>query len=93
MAYHKFSHSNQDTNNTIESYHGYIKKRYIYEESNAHNRQINWIIYVLLTKVELYYIHTQRLKEVEVIRPKKFEKQLILSRYRVTQIPNEDCMY
>ena len=92
-AYRKFPHSNQDTNNTIESYHGFIKRRYIYEENNAHNRRVDWLIYVLLTKVELHYIYNQRLKEVEVTRPKKSKKQLILSRYRVTQIPNEDCMY
>ena len=92
-AYRKFPHSNQDTNNAIESYHGFIKRRYIYEENNAHNRRVDWLIYVLLMKVELHYIHNQRLKEVEVTRPKKSKKQLILSRYRATQIPDEDCMH
>ena len=58
-AYRKFPHSNQDTNNAIESYHGFIKRRYIYEENNAHNRRVDWLIYVLLMKVELHYIHNQ----------------------------------
>ena len=53
---------------------------------------MDWLIYVLLTKVELYYIHNQRLKEVGVIRPRKSEKQLILSRSRANEILDEDCV-
>ena len=69
-AYRKFPHSNQDTNNAIESYHMYLKRRYLCEENNACHRWMDWLIYVL-TKVELYYIHNQRLKEAGVIRPRK----------------------
>ena len=91
-AYRKFPHSNQDTNNAIESYHGYIKQKYLEEKNNACHRRVDWLIYILLTKVVLYYIHMQRLKEVGFIRPRKIEEQLNASKCRANQIPNEDCV-
>ena len=63
-AYRNFPHSNQDTNNAIESYHGYIKQRYLCEKNDACHRRFDWLVYVLLTMVELYYTHIQGLKEV-----------------------------
>jgi hypothetical protein len=87
-AYRKFPHSNQDTNNAIESYHKYLKYRYLYEENNACHTRVDYLIYVLLTRVELYYIHNQRLKEAGIVRPTKCEKQETLSKDRVTQIPD-----
>ena len=61
-AYISFPHSNQDTNNTIESYHGYIKQMYLCEKNNACHRRVDWLVYVLLTMVELYYIPYERFK-------------------------------
>lgn len=91
-AYRNFPHSNQDTNNAIESYHGYIKKRYLNEKNNANHRRVDWLIHVLLTNVQLYYIHMQRLKEAGVIRPRKSLEQLNASKCRANQIPDEDCV-
>ena len=87
-----FPHSNQDTNNAIESYHGYIEQRYLCEKNNACHRRVDWMFYVLLTMVELYCIHMQGLKEVGFMRPRKCEKQLNASKCRANQIPNEDCV-
>jgi hypothetical protein len=92
-AYRKFPHSNQDTNNAIESYHKYLKYRYLYEENNACHKWVDYLIFVLLTRVELYYIHNQRLKEAGIIRPTKCEKQETLSKDRAIQIPDEDCVH
>ena len=90
-AYRNFPHSNQDINNAIESYHGYLKQRYLKEINNACHRRVDWLIYTL-TKVELYYNHMQHLKEVGFIRPLKVEEQLIASKRRAKQIPSEDCV-
>ena len=91
-AYRNFPHSNQDTNNAIESYHGYIKQRYLSEKNNACHRRVDWLMYVLLTMVEQYYIHMQHLKEAGSVRPRKSEKQLNASKCKANQIPNEDCV-
>jgi len=85
-SYRKFPHSNQDTNNSIESYHMHLKYRYLYEANNACHKRVDWLIFVLLKKVELYYIHNQRLKEGGVIRPTKCKKQETLSKSRENQI-------
>ena len=89
--YRNFPHPNKDTNNAIESYHGYLKQRYLKEINNACHRRVDWLIYTL-TKVELYYNHMQRLKEAGFIRPRKVEEQLNASKCRSKQIPNEDCV-
>ena len=73
--YWKFPHSNQDTNNAIESYDMHLKYRYLYEANNAYHKCVDWLIFVLLKKIELYYIHNQHLKETGVIRPTKCKKQ------------------
>ena len=65
--YRKFPHSNQDTNNVIESYHRYLKYRYLDEKNNACHRRVDWLIHVLLENVEPYYIPMQHLKEVGFI--------------------------
>jgi len=91
-AYRNFPHSIQDTNNAIESYHRHIKERYLSEKNNACHRRVDWLIYVLLTKVVLYYNHMQRLKEVGFVRPIKIEEQLNSSKCRASQIQNEDCV-
>lgn len=70
-AYRNFPHSNQDTNNAIESYHRYIKERYLCEKNNACHKRVDWLIYVLLTKVVLFYNHMHHLKEAGFVRPRK----------------------
>jgi len=91
-AYRNFPHSNQDTNNAIESYHRYIKERYLCEKNNACHRRVDWLIYVLLTKVVLFYNHMHRLKEAGFVRPRKIQEQLNSSKCRAKKIPNEDCV-
>lgn len=91
-AYRKFPHSNQDTNNSFESYHMHLKYRYLYEENNSCHKRVDWLIFVLLKKVELYYIHNQCLKE-GVIRPTMCKKQETLSKSRANQIWDEDCLH
>jgi len=66
-AYRNFPHSNQNTNNAIESYHQYIKQRYLSEKNNACHRWVDWLIYVSLSKVVLYYNHMQSLKEASFV--------------------------
>ena len=89
-VYRKFPNSNQDTNNAIESYHGYLKQRYLKEINNACHINVDWLIYTLM--VELYYNHMQHLKEAGFIRPLKVEEQLTASKHRAKQIPDEDCV-
>ena len=50
-------------------------------------------MFILLKKVELYYIHNQRLKETGIIKPTKCEKQETHSKAREIQIPDEDCLH
>jgi hypothetical protein len=92
-TYRKFTHSNQDTNNAIESYHMYLKYRYLYEDNNSCHKRVELLLFILLTKVEVYYIHNQRLKEAGIIKPIKCEKQETLSKDRPIQIPDEDCLH
>ena len=49
--------------------------------------------FVLLTMVELYYIHMQGLKEAGFVQSTKYEKQLNASKCSANQIPNEDCVF
>ena len=66
--------------------------RYLREKNNACHRRVDWLIYMLLTKVVLYYNHMQRLKEAGFVRPRKIEEQLNSSKCRASQIQNEDCV-
>ena len=91
-AYRKFPHSNQDTNNVIESYHRYLKYRYLDEKNNACHRRVDWLIHVLLENVEPYYIHMQRLKESGFIRPRKSVEQLARCQCKAYEIPDEECV-
>ena len=91
-AYRKFPHSNQDTNNAIESCHRYLKQRYIDEKNNAFHRRVDWCIHVLLESVEPYYIHMQHLKQVGILRPRKSREQLARSKRRANEILDEECV-
>eukprot|EP01018_Ginkgo_biloba_P033865 Gb_14367 [translate_table: standard] len=54
-AYRTTRHANQETNNAIESYHGYIKHTYLCHQKNMSNRWLDWLLWMLLTKIEDHY--------------------------------------
>ena len=91
-TYRKFSHSNQDKNNVIESYHRYLKQRYFREKNNASHKRVDWLLHLLLKKVELYYIHMRSLKNVGFVRGKKTKHQLNVSACKAKNIPDEECV-
>ena len=50
-----FPHANQETNASIESYHFHIKSHYLSDCSKKCTRRMDWLIYILLPRIELFY--------------------------------------
>ncbi|GLJ55025.1 hypothetical protein SUGI_1181210 [Cryptomeria japonica] len=50
-----FSHANQETNGSLESYHFQIKSCHLNDCSKKCTRRMDWLIHTLLQKVEPFY--------------------------------------
>eukprot|EP01018_Ginkgo_biloba_P013838 Gb_04941 [translate_table: standard] len=62
-GYRDFPRANQETNSAIESYHGFLKIKYLCDRRRKSNRCMDWLIYTLLKRVKLYYWNTQSIKD------------------------------
>jgi len=62
--FQNFPYANQETNATIESYHGLLKIRFLSDKMKKSGRRLDWLIYTLLKHVESYYRNKDLLKSV-----------------------------
>eukprot|EP01018_Ginkgo_biloba_P036554 Gb_34675 [translate_table: standard] len=89
-AYRDFSHANQETNSTIVSYHGFLKTKHLCHHRRKSNHRMDWLIYTLLKRVELYYWNTQNIKDVGFSTNFKLEEMKETSWSRAYNIPDSD---
>ena len=71
-----FSNTNEETNNDVESYHYYLRTKFLSDRRNKCSRMMDWLIYVLLTNVEPCYHFKEILKKEGFLNNYKKEKQL-----------------
>eukprot|EP01018_Ginkgo_biloba_P027616 Gb_01219 [translate_table: standard] len=86
-AYKDFPYTNQETNSGIEPYHGFLKIKYLCDHRRKSNRRIDWLIYTLLKRVDLYYWNTQNIKDVGFSTNFKLEEMKQTSWSRAHNIP------
>eukprot|EP01018_Ginkgo_biloba_P022089 Gb_14053 [translate_table: standard] len=89
-AYRDFPHANQETNSAIESYH-FFKIKYLCDRRRKSNSRMDWLIYTLLKRVELYYWNTQNIKDAGFSTNLKLEEMKETSWSRDYNIPDTDC--
>lgn len=56
-------HANQETNGSIECYHGILKTRFLSGRRTIHGRRIDWLIQKLLCSCHSYYWYQNMLKD------------------------------
>ena len=71
-----FPHANQETNNAIESYHCYLKTKFLSDRRKKCSHRMDWLIYVLLINVEPFYRFKEILKREGYLNNYKKEKLL-----------------
>ena len=54
-CYINFCHANQETNCSIESYHCFLKRKYLCDHRKESLQRMDWLIFTLLKRVELCY--------------------------------------
>ena len=86
-----FPHANQETNNSVESYHCFLKSKFLYDRRKKCARRMDWLLYQLLKNVEPYYRFRDILKEAGYLNNYKKEKVFESSMEKAKQIPDSDC--
>eukprot|EP01018_Ginkgo_biloba_P029619 Gb_01440 [translate_table: standard] len=89
LIYVDFPHANQETNSAIESYHGFLKT--LCNRRRKSSRCMDWLVYTLLKKVELYYWNNQNIKDAGFSTNFKLEELKETSWSRACNIPDSDC--
>jgi hypothetical protein len=86
-------HANQDTNGSIEAYHGLIKRRYLGAFKRLSGRRIDWLVHTLTGSVTNYYWYMQMMKNAGFIKNCKIEELIESSFEKARQIPDEYVIY
>eukprot|EP01018_Ginkgo_biloba_P017358 Gb_18112 [translate_table: standard] len=90
-SYRDFPHANQETNSTIESYHGFLKTKYLCDHRRKTNHRMDWLIYTILKRVKLYCWNTQNIKDSFFSINFKLEELKETSWSRAYNILDSDC--
>ena len=90
-GFRDFQHANQETNNFVDSYHCYLKTKFLSDRRKKCARRMDWLLYVLLTNVEPVYRFKGILKGEGYLNNYRKEKQLESSMEREKRIPDSDC--
>ena len=56
------------------------------------NRRLDWLLWMLLTKIEVHYWHNQNLKEEDFLRNVNVERITSTSWARALKILDDDCL-
>ena len=86
-----FPHANQETNNVVESYHCYLKTKFLSDRRKKCARRMDWLLYILLTNVEPYYRFKEILTAEGYLNNYRKEMQLESSMEKARRIPDSDC--
>jgi hypothetical protein len=86
-------HSNQDTQASIESYHGALKRWFSLETKGLRGRRIDWLMWRLMTIVARYYMHTAEMKKREFIKNTVMERIVKTSIEKATLIPHTNVTH
>jgi hypothetical protein len=70
----KSAHSNQDTYVNIESYHGALKRWFVFDTKGLREHRIDWLVWRLTTTIACHYMHTLEMEK------KRFHKKTKLWR-------------
>ncbi|GLJ47194.1 hypothetical protein SUGI_0996270 [Cryptomeria japonica] len=89
--FRSFPHANQETNASIESYHFHIKSHHLSDRAKKCTRRMDWLIYVLLHRVEPFYKNKRYLQLSGFLTNFKKERYYITALERLKKIPNADC--
>ncbi|MCO5601561.1 hypothetical protein L7F22_055684 [Adiantum nelumboides] len=82
--------ANQDTNGSIESYHGLLKSRFLSGRRTIHGRRIDWLIKGLVSTCHSYYWYQDALKEAGFKRNFKVMDVIKNSLARALEILDEN---
>jgi hypothetical protein len=80
-------HSNQDTQMSIESYHGVLKCWLVLDTKGFRRRRINWLVWRLTTTIACHYMHILETKKKGFIKNKVMEAIIIRSVKKASLIP------
>ncbi len=86
-------HSNQDTQTSIEFYHGALKCWFSLETKGFRGQQIDWLLWRLTTTVARHYMHTVEMKKRGFIRNKVTECIVKTSVDKATLIPHTNVTH
>jgi hypothetical protein len=66
----KVPHSNQNTQASIESYHGALKRWFALDTKGFRGHRIDWLVWRLTTTIARHYMHTLEMKKKGFIKNK-----------------------
>jgi hypothetical protein len=72
----RLPNSNQDTQASIESYHGALKRWFALDTKCLKGHKIDWLVWRLTTTIACHYMHTLEMKKMGFIE-KKVMKAII----------------
>jgi hypothetical protein len=82
----KVRHSNQDTQASIESYHGALKRWLALDIKCFRRRRIDWLVWRLTITIAHHYMHTLKMKKKGFIKNKVMEAIITRSVEKVALI-------
>ncbi len=86
-------HSNQDTQTSIESYHGALKRWFSLETKGLRGQRIDWLIWRFTTIIIRRYMHTVEMKKCGFIKNKVVECIVKTSVEKSTLIPHTNVTH
>ncbi len=80
-------HSNQDTQMSIELYHGVLKCWLALDTNGLRGHKIDWLVWQLTITIARHYMHTLEMKKKGFINNKVMEAIITRSVEKVALIP------
>ncbi|MCO5594264.1 hypothetical protein L7F22_048291 [Adiantum nelumboides] len=81
--------ANQDTNGSIEAYHGILKSKFLGGRRSIHGRQVDWLIKMLVSSCHSYFWYHEMLKDAGFKKNFKVMDVVKNSLARAMEIPDE----
>ncbi|MCO5587623.1 hypothetical protein L7F22_041572 [Adiantum nelumboides] len=82
-------HANQETNGSIEAYHGILKSKFLCGRRTIHGRRVDWLIKRLLCSCHSYFWYQEMLKDAGFKRNFAIMDVVKNSLARALEIPDE----
>lgn len=91
-CYINFCHANQETNCSIESYHCFLKRKYLCDRRKKSLQRMDWLTFTLLKRVELCYWNMACLKNSSFVNNYRLEHMYETSVDKAKRIPEDHCV-